>query len=81
MKRTNEKAAPELASRLLNQVKAQPTSTEPPSTMPASECCPGQPRLSYKFFTHGLLFAFGHGGNHPGYVSTHEKIFPLPSIF
>lgn len=38
--------------------------------MPASECCPGQPKLSYKFFTHGSQFVFGHGGDQPGYVRT-----------
>ena len=32
------------ASRLRTFVKASPTSTEHPSTLRASECCPGQPR-------------------------------------
>ena len=51
-------------------MKARLHQTEPPNALPASERCPGQPRRRVGgSFTLPTQFAFGHGGDHPSYVS------------
>jgi hypothetical protein len=68
-KRLGEKINAGLASRLLNQVKAQPTQTEPPNRLPTSDGCLSQPSVASEFFTLATRFAFDNGSDQSGYVN------------
>ena len=53
-----------------NEIKARQHQTELPNALPTSERCPGQPKdMVEDCFTLHTWFAFGHGGDHSGYVS------------
>ena len=81
-KRLGEKTNAGLASRLPNQVKAQPTQTKPPNRLPASCGCLSQPSAASEFFTLTTRFVFDNGGDHPDYEHFRIGIssFPVKSI-
>ena len=59
-----------LASRLLNQVKGQPTiKLNRQTTCPPRAAVPVNRGGGIGSFTHRTQFAFGYGGDHRGYVA------------